>query len=235
MTIEELVRQLSLVYGAGLRCVALYGSAARGESVARQAGLNVLVLVDAIDMGSLRRESAVARAWLDAGHPAPMTLTMEEWRSSADIYPMEYADILAHHRVLHGALPVAELEVRPRDLRLQLEHEARSKVLRLRQAVLASGAEPRSLTALMAESVSTMLVLLRAALRVSGEEPPAESSAVMERVSHVTGVSTDAFRAALLHARGEARLKGEDAVRTAGEYLDAATALADWIDARTED
>ena len=62
MTLEELVRQLSLVHGESLRCVALYGSMARGEQVSRRPNLNVLVLVDAIDMAHLQREAAVARA-----------------------------------------------------------------------------------------------------------------------------------------------------------------------------
>src|SRR5258707_8543144 len=29
--------------------------------------------------------------------------TVDEWRHSADVFPMEYADILERHRVLHGA------------------------------------------------------------------------------------------------------------------------------------
>jgi len=60
MTLEELVRQLTLAHGEVLRCVALYGSTARGEQVSRKANLNVLVLVDSIDIEHLRREAARA-------------------------------------------------------------------------------------------------------------------------------------------------------------------------------
>lgn len=232
MTLEELVRQLGLAYGTGLRCVALYGSAARGEQVSRQANLNVLVLVDAVDMAHLAREGAVTRAWREAGHPPPLTLTVAEWAGSADIFPMEYADILAHHRVLHGTLPTGGIAVRREDLRLQLEHEARSKLLRLRHAVLASGAAPRAMAGLLEESVSSVLVLLRAALRVAGEEPPADSAAVLERAAARTSVRLDGIRVALRHARGEARLSGEAAVDAAASYLEAVAALADWVDAQ---
>ena len=129
MTLEELVRQLALAHGEGLRCVALYGSTVRGEQVSRRPNLNVLVLVDTIDMEHLRREASVARAWREAGHPPPLTLTVAEWRTSSDIFPMEYADILAHYRILHGALPAEHPRVRREDLRLQLEHETLSKLL----------------------------------------------------------------------------------------------------------
>ena len=78
MTLEELVRQLDMIYGAGLRCVVLYGSAARGEQIARRSDFNVLVLVDAVEMAHLKKEGAVARAWREAGNPPPLTLTVEE-------------------------------------------------------------------------------------------------------------------------------------------------------------
>ena len=136
MTLEELVRQLALVHGAALRCVALYGSTARGEHISRKPDLNVLVLVDGIDMEYLKREAAVARAWRESGHPPPLTLTLAEWRTSSDIFPLEYADILAHHRIIHGALPPERPVVRREDLRLQLEHETLSKLLRLRHETL---------------------------------------------------------------------------------------------------
>lgn len=230
MTLEELVRQLSLVYGAELRCVALYGSTARGEQVSRTANLNVLVIVDALDMDHLRKEASVARAWREAGHPPPLTLTLAEWLGSADVFSIEYADILAHHRLLHGTLPALPAPVARTDLRIQLEHESRSKLLRLRHAVLSSGSEPKAMAALLEESVSALLVLLRAALRVAGEEPPAESAAVIDRAGVVTGVPVDAFRVALRHARSEARVSGEAAVRAVSATLDAVAALADWVD-----
>jgi hypothetical protein len=232
MTLEELVRQLALVHGEGLRCVALYGSTARGEKVSRQANLNVLVLVDAIDMESLRREAAVARAWREAGHPPPLTMTVAEWRTSSDIFPMEYADILAHYRILHGALPGERPVVRREDLRLQLEHETLSKLLRLRHAVLSSGAEPRALLQMLEGSAPSVMTLLRSSLRLAGEESPAESSAVIDRVESVTRISATAFRRVLLHARGDSPLGEADAAAVTSDYLTSVRQLTEWVDAQ---
>ncbi|HEX6315950.1 MAG TPA: hypothetical protein VFZ73_13865 [Gemmatimonadaceae bacterium] len=232
MTLEELVRQLALAHGEELRCVALYGSTVRGEKISRKPNLNVLVLVDAIDMEHLRREAAVARAWREAGHPPPLTLTVSEWRTSADIFPMEYADILAHHRILHGALPGERPTVRREDLRLQLEHEALSKLLRLRHAVLSSGAEPKGLLDMMEGSASSVMTLLRSALRLAGEEPPAESTAVLDRVAVITGINPGTFRRILGHARGDAILKDSDAASVAANYLASVSELVAWVDAQ---
>jgi hypothetical protein len=230
MTLEELVRQLVLVHGEGLRCVALYGSTVRGEQLSRRPNLNVLVLVDVIDMDHLRREASVARAWREAGNPPPLTLTVEEWRTSSDIFPMEYADILAHYRILHGALPAERPAVRREDLRLQLEHETLSKLLRLRHAVLSSGAEPKALLEMIEGSASSIMALLRATLRLAGEEPPAESPAVLDRVEVITGINAGTFRRVLGHSKGDARVKESDAASVSANYLASVAGLVRWVD-----
>ena len=234
MTLEELVRQLTLVYADGLRCVALYGSAARGhgEHVAKRSDLNVLVIVDAITMGHLRKESAVARTWRESGNPPPLTLTLAEWRGSADIFPMEYADILAYHRVLAGALPLDGMRVDHAHLRLQLEHEAMSKLLRLRHAVLSAGGDSRALSDLVAESASSMMVLLRSTLRLVGEEPPADSAELLDRVESRVGLpreSVQVFRRVRGHARGEAPISRGEVQAVVEGYLAAVAALVEFV------
>jgi hypothetical protein len=231
LTLEELVRQLGLVYGAGLRCVALYGSAARGEHNAKRSDLNVLVIVDAITMQHLRAEGALARSWRDAGNPPPLTLTLAEWRGSADIFPIEYADILAHHRVLHGAFPGDGIRIDPQHLRLQLEHEAMSKLLRLRHAVLQSSGDGRALADLLAASLSSILVLLRAALRLSGEEPAADSTALLERVGDRTRIPVDAFRRVLEASRHGAEIDRDSAPEITEAFLAGVGALVSYVNA----
>lgn len=230
MTLEELTRQLSLVYGEGLRCVAVYGSAARGEQIAKRSDLNVLVLVDSVDMQHLRREAAVARSWQEGGNPPPLTLTVSEWQASADIFPIEFSDILAHHKVVHGALPMDGVRVHREHLRLQLEHEVRSKILRLRHAVLSSGADGRALAQVLADSSSTLMVLIRAALRLAGEAPPADSLAMLEMVPARLGFDAGIFRRVLRHARGDERIAADAAVQAMEDYLAGANALARWVD-----
>ena len=232
MTLEELVRQLVLVHGDGLRCVALYGSTARGERVSRKPDLNVLVLVDTIDMDYLRREASVARAWREAGHPPPLTLTMAEWRTSSDIFPMEYADIFAHFRILHGALPAVRPVVRREDLRLQLEHETLSKLFRLRHAVLSSGGEAKALLDMLESSASSIMALLRATLRLAGEEAPAESGQVLDRIEVTTGINVATFRRVLGHSRGDAKVKESEAESVTANYLSSVAELVGWVDAQ---
>src|SRR3954462_15399315 len=128
MKLDELVRQLQLAYAEALKSVVLFGSSVAGEHRAKTSDYNVLVIVDSLPLEKLRAVSAVSKAWAEGGNPPPMTFTNNEWRSSADIFPMEYADILERHRVLFGTPPFDGIKVTPSDLRLEVEQQTMDKL-----------------------------------------------------------------------------------------------------------
>ncbi len=231
MTLDRLVEQLSAVYGQELVGIALYGSAARGEELARHSDLNVLVVVQRVTMEHLHREAPVERAWREAGHPPPLTLTRAEWTGSADIFPIEYADILAHHKVLAGTLPLEGIDVELSDLRLQLEHEAMSVLLRLRHAILAADGDHKAVLALLEESVSAILVLLRATLRLAGESPPADSAEVCARFGARSGRDAAAVLRVVRHKRGDDAMSPRDATAHIEPYLHFTESLVTYLDA----
>jgi hypothetical protein len=230
MTLDDLVTQLRAAYGARLSSVVLYGSAAAGEHIPKQSDYNVLLLLDRVDGAALAAASAVARAWSDAGNPPPMTMTVKEWRRSSDVFPMEYADILERHRVLHGAAPFEGITVSLEDLRLQLEQQTLGKLLQLRQAVLLAGTDAKRQAELVAASLSTMMVLFRAVLRLHGERPGADNVQLAERVGALAGFDAGPFVRAVRHVRGESRLTGEVANETLAGYLAGVERLEAYLD-----
>jgi hypothetical protein len=219
MTPEELVEQLRAAYGTGLRSVVLYGSAAAGEHIPKRSDYNVLVLVDALSLDKLSAAASVARAWSEGGNPAPMTLTMSEWRGSADVFAMEYADILERHKILYGESPFDGIRVDPRDLRLQLEHEAMGKLLRLRQGILASGGDNRLEAELLAASLSTIMVIFRSLARLQGETPPKDNLALAQSVARHAGFDSAPFERVVRHVRGEQTIATGEVRSVVAGYL----------------
>jgi hypothetical protein len=219
MKIEELVDRLRQAHGDNLRAVLVYGSAAARERLRRSQDVNVLILLRTLDMAALGREGPVAQAWAKAGNPPPLTLTESEWMESADIFPMEYADILERHRVMHGALPEEDRVVDREHLRLQLEQQVMGKLIQLRQGVLGASGREKALLELLEASLSTFMVLFRATLRLHGERPPENSEAVCGRVAALCGVDTSPFVRMVRHARGEAQVSAADAPALLDRYL----------------
>jgi hypothetical protein len=230
MTPEQLVEQLRAAYGPELRSVVLYGSAAAGEHIPKRSDYNVLVLVDALSLERLRAAAAVASAWGEGGNPPPMTLTTREWRGSADIFAMEYADILERHKILYGDSPFDGIRVDPRDLRLQLEHEAMGKLLKLRQGVLAAGGDGRRQLELLMASVSTIMVIFRAVVRLEGEVPAKDNTTLSQTVGRLAGFDPTPFEQVVRHVRGEQQLPVNESAPVLSGYLNGMEKLVEHLD-----
>lgn len=230
MTLDELVTQLRAAYGSDLRSVVLYGSAAAGEHIAKRSDYNVLVIVESLDTAKLAGASAAARAWTEAGNPAPLTMTSSEWRGSADIFPMEYADILDRHRILHGESPFDGIRVDRKDLRLQIEQEAMGKLIKLRQGTLASGNDGARQVELLAASASAIMIIFRAFLRLQGAVAPKDNIALSQEVASLASFDAEPFKRVVRHVRGEETIKAGDAAAVLDGYLRGMRHLVTYLD-----
>ena len=230
MTLDELVAQLRAAYGDALRSVILYGSAAGGEHIPKRSDYNVLVVVDSLPAERLRAGAAVGAAWTESGSPPPLTLTSAEWRGSSDIFAMEYADILERHKVLHGTPPFDGIDVARRDLRLQVEREARGKLLQFRQGVLAAGNDQRKQLALLEASLSTMMTIFRAVVRLAGQTPPADNAALAAAVATQAGFDGAPFARVVRHVRGSEKIPGSEVEGLIAGYLAGLERLVAYID-----
>jgi hypothetical protein len=159
-----------------------------------------------------------------------MTMTVDEWRRSSDVFPMEYADILERHRVLHGAAPFDGISVSRENLRLQLEQQAMGKLLQLRQGALLAGTDGKRQAELIRASLSTIMVLFRAVLRLHGERPSGGNTAVAERVGQLAGFDAAPFVRAVRHAKGEQAIESAAAGEALSGYLEGVERLNQHLD-----
>jgi hypothetical protein len=228
MSLDDLVQQLRQVHGDALRAAVLYGSAASGEQVVGHSDFNVLVIVSTIDVALMRRLGQTMRAWQEAGNPPVLVLTEQEWRRSADIFPMEYADILERHRVLYGTLSLSDLTVDLQHLRLQTEQEAMGKLLRLRRGVMVAGTDAARQTDLLRSSYSA-LVIFRAVLRLHGVTPERDATRVIQEVATHCAFDPAPFLSVAALVRGTALSNGEAETVLAG-YLRGMDLLVEYLD-----
>ncbi len=230
LTLDDLVAQLRGVFAAELHAVVLYGSAAAGEHIPNRSDHNVLVIVERLDMARLRALSATARAWREAGNPPPLTFTLEEWRESSDVFPVEYADMLERHRVLYGASPFDGIRVSRADLRLQVEREALGKLLALRQGTLAAGNDDKAELRLLAGSVSAIMVVFRGVERLRGRTPSRDNVELSRSVAAAAGVDAESFVRVVRHVRGEQKLAPSDAPAVLDAYMNGVDGVVRFLD-----
>ena len=228
--IEEFARRLETALGANLASLLLYGSAARGTHVAGRSDLNLLLIVKDASVAALHGATPVIAEWARGGQPPPLIFAEREWSASTDVFPIEFEDMRDAHRVLAGRDPFVTLVTRRADLRLELEHEIRGKVLRLRTEYAATAADGKALGRLLVHSAGTFFVLFRAVLRLGGGVPPADHAALVRETAAAAGLDRAAFDwvLAALEGKPAAELAPYDPV--AGKYVDAMEKLADYVD-----
>jgi len=183
--LKELVAKLGHAYSDRLVSVVLYGSAAAPERADRFSDLNVLCVLKQITPRELMEGEPVLKWWREKEHPWPLLMSEEEVYNSADSFPIEFHDMKERRRVLYGLDLIADLKVDPRNYRTQVEHELRSKLLRLRQQGASQLSHSAGLLALCVDSVSTFCVLGLHALELDGKKAKSERRAVVRQLAEL--------------------------------------------------
>src|ERR1700722_10282009 len=192
--LNELVNRLKEVSSANLQSVILYGSAARGGYHPDHSDLNVLCVLGSMSVEELARVAPVVRWWVvDQKEPSPLFFTAEELQHSADVFSIELRDMQDSRRVLFGSDPIATLKLPTNLHRVQVEHELRTVLLKLRNAYLRSPGDERELTPTLRKSFSSVLTLLRHVIIALGEQPPTEPRDIIRRATELTHSNAAAF------------------------------------------
>jgi hypothetical protein len=223
-----LVGRLKDAAGTNLESVLLYGSAARGEHREGKSDLNLLCTLVSLSAAELHRIAPAVNWWTkEQLEPSPLFFTESELRSAADVFAIELLDIQRDHRVLFGKDVVAGIHVPTNLHRIQVEHELRTMLLKLRQQFLLSAHDEKTLRAVFARSISSATTLARHALIALGEQPPASARAVFARVAERSAADAKAFELGL-----EIRENGPkvDIVAAYGAYLRAIEQLTAALD-----
>jgi predicted nucleotidyltransferase len=231
--VDRFVAAVREAFGAKLLSVVLYGSAASGDFVPGRSDVNLALVLESIELDLLARCRPHLATWRRDGIALPLLLTPDDIRRSADIFPVEFLDIVEHHVLLHGTDFFADLSIDPRHLRFQVEHELKAKLVSLREAYLGGLDQERTdalVEDLLGLSVPALLALGRNLLRVAGHQPPARKADTPAALERALGVALPTLADLVARrARGQS-LTGGEAVARFGQYLAEIDALARAVD-----
>lgn len=228
--LNQLVERLQKTYQDRLVSVLLYGSAAVGDHHGRYSDLNVLCVLRQVTPRELGESAALFRWWRDQGNPAPVLLSLEEWRNATDCFPIEFHDIVERHRLLYGENVVAGLVIDDSFYRAQVEHELRAKLLRLRQKAAAVLQDKTLLRTLMVDSLSTFCTLFRHALRLMGVQADFAKRTLLAQVREHLGVDIEPFERLLDLREGKIKPRQLDPQLLFPRYLSSIQAVIERVD-----
>src|ERR1700675_3837519 len=185
--LTELVNRLKEFAAANLECVILFGSAARGDFHQGHSDLNVVCILRSLSVEELGRLALGVKWWCgEQKEPAPLFFTKDELRDAANVFAIEILDMKRGRRILYGADVVADIEVPMNLHRVQVEHDLRTIILKLRQHYLRSYGNSNELAPILRKSFSGVLTLLRHTVIAFGEEPPVAERDMIGRATALT-------------------------------------------------
>jgi hypothetical protein len=196
--LQQLVKKLQSAGGDNLVSVLLYGSAARQEFHEQYSDLNLLVVVRELGPAALQELQPVIGWWsLEQQQRPPLVMTLEELQESADVFAIELLDIKTSHQTLAGEDVASSIEVPMNLHRVEVEHELRTALLRLRQHLLLAAGREDELRAVLAKSISSVTTLFRHALIALGEDTPHSRPKLLEQAAEVFGFNVRPLRSIL--------------------------------------
>lgn len=99
---REFVKGYQSILGSDLLSIMLYGSGARGEYIPHKSDINFLILLTENGMNNLPNAFETVSRWRKRSVNTPLFLTKEYIQSSCDVFPIEFLNLKAHHKVIYG-------------------------------------------------------------------------------------------------------------------------------------
>ncbi len=227
--VEALARDLDELFGARLLSLVAYpGHQADGS-------VHSCALLDTLGFRDLAACLPYTQAWHHRRAAVPLMLTEDELRRTIDIFPLEYASILAGYTVVRGTDPFRGMTIATEDIRRACEAQAKSHLIHLREAFLESHAETTRIARLIAASAAPLRGLLTNIARLPDDThgPAATASLSDESLATMAaarmGVSAALIRDVLATSEHGASAVTDPSHLLAG-YIDAAKRIWEYVD-----
>lgn len=230
-TLTSFTQELRQLLADDLIAVVLYGSAAGANFVPEISDLNAAIVVQVLRFDVLQKLQLHMYAWQKQGFALPLLLDREFLSRARDVFPMEFHDIKEQHRVLWGEDVFQNLDIDPHRLRFQAEHEARSKLLRLRALFLQHADDPSRLRIILVDSIKAFLILMRNVIRLHGRGHISTYAEVLKQFEQHFRLTLPCFRQLLaIRAGSQAWFAASPVVDFFRDYLVEVQKLVEVID-----
>jgi hypothetical protein len=231
---RSMVTRLEAALDQRLVSVVLHGAVAHGDAYPAVGHAGLMIVLADLETATLARLAAPVRWWLKKDQPYPRLFSPELIRDSVDVFPLEFLDILHHHRVLAGVDPLVGIEIDDAALRLQCERELREKLMRLREGYVEAAGSKRELARLLAVSYPGFARIFRGCLHLLHAPVPAHDTDVIDAACERLDLDRALFAQAQQVAGGDASVSPELAFGRLYRVLTAAVIRIDRLLAQPE-
>ena len=192
--VEEFSTWLKDIFSDDYTALVLYGSAVGNNYCENRSDINLLIILENNNTDKLLKLGSSVKNLIRNHRISTVTMTRNEFVSSADVFPLEYSDILENHTLIYGNSEILDITVSMENLRLQLEEKLRGAVSDIRNMLIAAEGNEKNLGKLILNWSSLGGVLLRGLLRLKGiNVTNLDSKTISSEVEKIYKVSLEVF------------------------------------------
>ncbi len=225
--LDALSRDLDQVFGPRLRSLVGYPGHQGDGSV------HSLALVDSLAFRDLVSCMPFTESWRHRGAAVPLLLGTDELQRTIDVFPLEYAGIIADYALVRGADPFQGVTIDTEGLRRACEAQAKSHLIHLRESFLETHAETMRVTRVITASAAPLRTLLINIARLpdgrSHTAAPVTDDDLARMAEHRMGVPAAVVRD-VLATSGHGASSVTDPSHLLAGYIDAAKKIWEYVD-----
>jgi hypothetical protein len=235
-SLDAFAEELRRLHGPGLVAALLTGEAASAAYVPGRTPLSTVVVLQQVTPEALRRTRPRLRGWGRRRIPAPLFLDPLYIESALDVFPLEFLELMDHHRLLSGERdPLSGLAIERDKMRIEVEEQLRGKLLHLWEVYLEAGGSRQRLRRLLLETPPGFSMILRGLLYLETQDVAARPDApaeILRAVEERFSVELPVLRRLEALHRGEGLLARGELDEVFEGYLDEVRRLVRITDGR---
>ena len=224
--LNKFIQELKDIFGISLKSVFIYGSKALSDAKQPENDVDLMVITDTLSGEDIRKCSKASKDWIYEGrifkravNPAPIFMSEKEWRNSADVYAMEYADIKENHRIVYGENLICDISVDKEDLRLECELQTKNLLMRFRNHYLLYSGNTAELQKSIVPVTKTLNAVFKTVLRLKNIEVSMSPHENLNKVHEIFDINKKLYEQLLCAKEKYCRLKKQEAVEIADEIV----------------
>lgn len=228
---DEFSSDAQSIFGSNLLSVYLYGSGARGEYVQGKSDINFLIVIKSDGLKFLSGVWEYLDKWEKRAISAPLILTESYVASSLDTFPLEFRNMKEANILVYGKEILEELTINDDELRVQVEHELKAKLLSLRQGFMKTKGNRIELIDLISMSLPTFSAIFNGTLHLKGiENKGTDSSELYVTVEETFELRKGLFKDLLNIKLGIGKWTTSELIELMEEYMSAIRSIFKNVD-----
>ncbi len=185
--LERYAQSVRALAGDNALGLTLFGSIAAGTFDSKLHTARSVVVLRTVDLEVLRRLAKDGPRLGKARIAAPLIMTPDYIKGSADSFPLEFLEIQQRHICVFGQDYFEELSLQDHHIRLQCERELKTVLIGMRQALLAAAGQDKRLSEVETDVAERLVRTMRGLLWLHGRrepQPAAQAVSEIERSIH---------------------------------------------------